>query len=165
MSTLRAPQPGDLGWITQVHGDFYARTFGWGTQFEGIVAQIVADFARTTQAPDDAAQAKQRCWIAEQNGKRAGCVMLTRDDDGTARLRLMLVLASAQGTGLGRALGQAVIDQARAWEESALVLWTTSKQVAARGLYKTLGFTQVAAVPNTSFAPDAMDETWRLQLP
>jgi GNAT superfamily N-acetyltransferase len=164
MSTLRAPQPGDLGWITQVHGEFYARTFGWGMAFEGIVAQIVADFARTTQSPEDPAQAQQRCWIAEQNGERAGCVMLTRDADGAARLRLMLVLASAQGTGLGRILGQAVIDQARAWDEPALVLWTTSKQVAARGLYESFGFTRVDAVPNRTFAPDAMDETWRLEL-
>lgn len=164
MANLRALQPGDLGWITQVHGDFYARTFGWGTQFEGIVAQIVADYARTTEAPSGQGEKRQRCWIAELDGRRSGCVMLSRDPDGTARLRLMLVLNRAQGSGLGRALGQVVIDQALAWREPELVLWTTTKQVAARKLYEKLGFSRVSETPNTTFATDAMDETWRLLL-
>ncbi|MEM1230084.1 MAG: GNAT family N-acetyltransferase [Pseudomonadota bacterium] len=164
MSLLRAPEPGDLGWITQVHGEFYARTFGWGTAFEGIVARIVADFADSTTAPANEGERRQRCWIAEHEGERAGSVMLSRDADGTARLRLMLVLERARGQRLGQILGEAVIEQARAWGEPELVLWTTDQQVAARALYRKLGFERVASEPNRGFAAGAMDETWRLRL-
>ena len=42
---LRAPRPGDFGWIVKRHAELYAQEYGWVEPFEGVCAQIVADFA------------------------------------------------------------------------------------------------------------------------
>ena len=42
--TLRAPRFGDFGWIISRHAVLYAQEYGWGEPFEGLCAQIVADF-------------------------------------------------------------------------------------------------------------------------
>jgi DNA-binding MarR family transcriptional regulator len=69
---LRQPAPGDLGWVVERQGVLYAREFGWGEGFEGLVAGIVADFARAADP------AGERCWIATQGGRRLGCVFVAR---------------------------------------------------------------------------------------
>src|SRR6202012_5454777 len=63
----RLGNPGDLGWVVMAHGEIYAREFGWDPSFEALVARIVADYAT---GHDDAREA---AWIAEQDGRRAGC--------------------------------------------------------------------------------------------
>ena len=43
---LRDPQPGDIGWVVQQHGEIYAREYGWNGEFEALVADIAARFMR-----------------------------------------------------------------------------------------------------------------------
>lgn len=155
--TLRQPRPGELGWIVEMHRDVYSRHFGWGEDFDSIVAGIVSGYALSRDG-------RQYCWIADLGGEPVGCVMLTHDPDGTARLRVMLVVESAQHRGIGRLLAEKVLATARACGDREVLLWTTDKQVAARRLYKALGFQIVSTEPNTTFAPGATNEFWRLEL-
>ncbi|HSR56784.1 MAG TPA: MarR family transcriptional regulator, partial [Candidatus Binataceae bacterium] len=81
---LRAPRPGDFGWIVQRNAELYAQDFGWVAPFEGVCAQIVADFVNKFD------ESRERCWIAELDGENVGAVMLANDGGGVARVRLLL---------------------------------------------------------------------------
>src|ERR1700681_1677836 len=83
--TLRPPAPGDLGWVVARHGVLYAQERGWGMRFEGLVAEIVAQFAATCDP------ARERCWIADIDGEPVGCVFVVKASDEVAKLRLLLV--------------------------------------------------------------------------
>ena len=155
---LRDPAPGDLGWVIERHGVLYAREFGWGEGFEGLVAGIVADFARAADPR------RERCWIATQAGRRVGCVFVARSDDTTARLRLLLVESQARGSGLGRRLVAECVAFATAAGYQRMVLWTHRNLGAARHLYEQAGFQMTEAEPRHSFGQDVVSETWELQL-
>ena len=101
---IRDREPGDLGWLVERHGVLYTREYGWDESFERLVAQIAADFDPQ----------RDRAWIAEHNGRRAGAVLCVHHDDTTAKLRTLLVEPSARGLGLGTRLVQHVIKHAKA---------------------------------------------------
>ena len=104
---LRAPAPGDLGWVVQRHGELYAEEYGWNEDFERLVAGIVGDFAGTEPGP------RQRAWIAMVEARRAGCVFLMPGGEGVARLRLLLVEPWARGHGVGSLLVDTCIQAAQ----------------------------------------------------
>jgi GNAT superfamily N-acetyltransferase len=157
-AALRAPAPGDLGWVVQRHGELYAAEYEWNEEFETLVAGIVAEFA----AQHDAR--RERAWIAELDGLRAGSVFLVRRSDTVAKLRLLLVEPWARGNGLGHALVQACIDFARQAEYRTLTLWTNSVLDAARRIYQQAGFRPVGSERHRSFGHDLVSETWELDL-
>ena len=74
--------------------------YGWTEPFEGLCAQIVADFVNNYDPK------RERCWIAEMDGENVGCVMLVKDSADVARVRLLLVDPKARGLGSGRASGR-----------------------------------------------------------
>ncbi|MFK4064766.1 GNAT family N-acetyltransferase [Streptomyces sp. NPDC029674] len=156
---LREPGPGDLGWIVQRNAAVYAAEFGWNTEYEGLVARIVADFA------EDHDPHLERVWIAELDGRPVGCVMCVRDDaPGTARLRLLLVEPDARGLGIGDQLVTACIEFARGVGYRELTLWTNDVLASARGIYLRHGFALVAEKPHRSFGVDLVGQDWRLPL-
>jgi DNA-binding MarR family transcriptional regulator/ribosomal protein S18 acetylase RimI-like enzyme len=155
---LRDAEPGDLGWIVELHGRVYAAEYGWDATFEALVARICADFAEQRRPGRDAV------WIAEVDGRRSGCVMCVRQDDRTAKLRLLLVDPAARGLGLGtRLVDECVRFAGRAGYEE-LVLWTNDVLTAARRIYERAGFELAASEPHHSFGHDLVGQTWRLQL-
>ncbi|MBX9399187.1 bifunctional helix-turn-helix transcriptional regulator/GNAT family N-acetyltransferase [Streptomyces sp. TRM72054] len=156
---LRQPGPGDLGWIVQRNAALYAAEYGWNTDYEGLVARIVADFAQ------DHDPHLERVWIAELDGRPVGCVMCVRDEaPATARLRLLLVEPEARGLGIGDRLVTAVVDFARGVGYRDLVLWTNDVLTAARRVYQRHGFVLVAEKPHRSFGKDLVGQDWRLDL-
>ncbi len=155
---LRDRRPGDLGWIVERHARLYAEEQGWDARFETLVARIVAEM---TAAPDPG---RERCWIAERAGQRLGCVFLARDDDDTARIRLLLVEPAARGTGLGRQLVEATVAFARRAGYREMVLWTHRELHAARRIYASAGFRKTEEWIHHDFGPVVTSETWRLAL-
>ncbi len=155
---LRLPEPGDFGWVVERHGLLYAREYGWDSTFEALVAQIISDFI-THFDPT-----RERCWIAEMNGERVGCIFLVRVDDETAKLRMLLVEPKARGSGLGSRLVEECIRFARKAGYKKMTLWTNSVLVEARHIYQKTGFQLVSSEPQPNFGKDLVSETWELKL-
>jgi DNA-binding MarR family transcriptional regulator/GNAT superfamily N-acetyltransferase len=159
---LRAPIPGDLGWVVQRHGEMYAAEYGWNEDCERLVAQVVGEFAA---APSDAGPgSRHRCWIATLDDRRAGSVFLMPGPAGVGRLRLLLVEPWARGHGVGTRLIDACIAQARVAGCQTLTLWTNDVLTAARRLYQRAGFRLVASERHHSFGTDLTGQTWELTL-
>ena len=158
VATLRDPQPGDMGWVVQQHGEIYAREYGWNAEFEALVADIVARYVRKLQ-PD-----WERCWIAELNGQRVGAVFVVRKSKQVAQLRMLILTAQARGLGLGARLTDECIAFARGKGYRKLVLWTNSCLSAARALYAKRGFRLIKSAPYRGFGQALVGETWELTL-
>ncbi len=155
---LRAPRPGELGWIVQRHGALYAEEFGWDERFEALVARVVADFAAGRDARREAA------WIAEVDGAPAGCVLCARRDEATAQLRLLLVEPSARGRGVGARLVDECVRFARLAGYARIVLWTNDVLTSARRIYEAAGFELVDAAAHRDFGPEVVGQHWALEL-
>jgi DNA-binding MarR family transcriptional regulator/GNAT superfamily N-acetyltransferase len=151
---LRAPRPGDMGWVVQRNGAIYAEEFGWDASYEALVARIVADYVENRDPQAEAA------WIAEVDGTRAGCVFCVRDDATTARLRLLLVEPWARGLGIGARLVDEVLRFARQAGYSRITLWTNDVLAGARRIYERAGFTLDSEERHHSFGQDLTGQNW-----
>ena len=155
---IRPLGPGDLGWVVHRHGVLYATEYGWDETFEGLVAQIVADYAR------DRDERRESAWIAEVHGEPAGCVFCTKREEPVAQLRLLLVEPEIRGMGLGARLVDECIRFARRAGYRQIMLWTNDVLTAARRIYEKAGFQLVEQGPHRSFGKDLVEQTWALTL-
>ncbi|HEF4760234.1 TPA: MarR family transcriptional regulator [Pseudomonas putida] len=155
---LRDPQPGDMGKVVQQQAALYTREYGWNSEFEALVAEIVARYLREFDPATD------RCWIAERNGEVIGSVFVVRHDETTAKLRMLYVDASARGMGIGQRLVEECLRFARQAGYKKMVLWTMSVLTDARKLYQKAGFELVEEEQTHSFGKDLVSQTWAREL-
>jgi DNA-binding MarR family transcriptional regulator/N-acetylglutamate synthase-like GNAT family acetyltransferase len=156
--TLRAHRPGDMGWVVERHGALYAEEYGFDTDFEALVASIVAKFIQLLD-PE-----RERCWIAERDGQRVGCVFLVNASMTIGKLRLFLVEPDTRGMGIGHRLVDECIRFARSAGYRKMRLWTQSNLLAARHIYEQAGFRLIDEEPHHSYSQDLVAETWELRL-
>lgn len=155
---VREPRSGDHGWVIERHGALYAEEYGWDASFEAFVADIVARYLRTRDP------SRERGWIAERDGERAGCVFVMRRSARVAQLRLLLVEPSARGLGIGAGLVDESVRFARAAGYRKIALWTNDVLRAARELYRRAGFALVRQEKHRSFGRDLVGQYWELGL-
>jgi GNAT superfamily N-acetyltransferase len=155
---LRPHRPGDIGWVIHRHGALYAEEQGYDQEFEGLVAEIGARFLLQRDPK------RERCWIAERDGRIVGSVFLVRMSKSVAQLRLLLVEPSARGLGVGRRLVAECGRFARRAGYRKVRLWTQNDLLPARVVYRKAGFHVVEEKKHRSFGRNLVAEIWELDL-
>lgn len=155
---LRDPQPGDMGWVIHRQAVLYAQEYGWSSEYEALIAEIAAKFLR------DFDPRSERCWIAERNGRVVGSVFVVKENETTAKLRLLYVDPSARGLGIGGRLVDECFKFARHVGYEKMVLWTNSVLTGARRIYERAGFELMEEAPHHSFGKDLIGQVWSRDL-
>jgi DNA-binding MarR family transcriptional regulator/GNAT superfamily N-acetyltransferase len=159
--SIRTHRIGDMGTIIRAEALGYAEQFGWDETFEALVAKITSEFITNFQ-PE-----RERCWIAEIDGRHAGHIFLVRhpEQKATAKLRLLFVDPSARGRGLGEILVKECVAFAHAAGYEKIVLWTQSILTSAHHIYARAGFRPVSESAHHSFGHALVGQEWELILP
>jgi DNA-binding MarR family transcriptional regulator/predicted N-acetyltransferase YhbS len=156
--SLRALNPGDLGWVIERHGALYAAEYGWNAEFEALVAEICAKFVRTLKPT------RERAWIADWDGVPVGSVFVVEKSRRVAQLRLLLVEPSARGHGIGARLVNECVRFARRAGYRSMTLWTQSVLTSARRIYEAAGFTLSWEHSHRAFGAALTEQVWDLDL-
>jgi len=127
-------KPGDIGYITYLHGTLYAAEYGLDHTFEGYVAAGLGQFANTYNSDHDYFA------VAELDGTIVGSIAIVGQPDRTAQLRWFLVHPDARGHGLGKRLLREAVDFCRQRNYKSVFLWTISELTTAARLYRDAGF-------------------------
>jgi ribosomal protein S18 acetylase RimI-like enzyme len=114
--------------------------------FESEVASLPGDYQPPTGA----------LLLAELDGCPVGCVAMRPWNGEAAEMKRLFVRPAGRGTGAGRALAGAVIERARRAGYRSMRLDTLPTMTAARRLYESLGFREIAPyrfnpIPGTTF--------------
>jgi N-acetylglutamate synthase-like GNAT family acetyltransferase len=134
--------PGDVGYITYLHGTLYAPEQGWDYTFDAYVAIPLAEFAKSHSS-------RERIWIVEKEGKIVGSVAIVEFSDTEAQLRWLLLDPDIRGQGLGRWLVEEALGFCRDSGYSSVFLWTVNTLPIAAQLYQSMGFKQTKELTHT----------------
>ena len=97
-------KPGDLRYITYLHGTIYNNEYGFDTTFEPYVAKPLSTFSLSEDKKD------QRIWVVERNDIVVGSIAIVRQTVEEAQLRWLLLDSDSRGFGLGRKLIELALD-------------------------------------------------------
>lgn len=99
-----------------------------------------------------------RIFMALKDGEPVGCVALLAMADGGYEVAKMTVTEAARGTGLGRRLMERCIEAGRQAGARRLYLETNSSLGPALGLYRAMGFRDLAPVDSPYVRADVFME-------
>ncbi|HTP13916.1 MAG TPA: GNAT family N-acetyltransferase [Bacteroidota bacterium] len=126
-------RPGDIGFLTYLHGTLYAKDSGWDHTFEAYVAGPLSEFAKSHSA-------REKIWLLDRDATLAGSIAIVEASRDAAQLRWLLLHPDLRGKGLGRFLMDQALQFCRAQKYRSVFLWTEASLLAAAGLYASAGF-------------------------
>lgn len=151
-------QPGDIGYVTYLHGKLYKREYGYERQFEIYVAKGLCEFAEQYN-PE-----RNRIWACEHNERMVGFLLLM-DRGKAAQLRYFLIETEYRGIGLGSKLMNLYMDFLKQCGYKESYLWTTDDLPVAASLYKRVGFRLTEEKESTAFGKRLKEQRYDLSVP
>jgi len=157
--TLRhSLRPGDIGYLTYLHGTVYAREYGYDTTFEAYVAGGLAEFIQSFK------QKKDRIWMAQADDRIVGSIALVARSKLEAQLRWFFVHPDYRGYGMGRKLLKEALRFSKRQKYKTVFLWTTSELDSARHLYIDVGFRKTNEKRHIIWGKTVTEERYDLHL-
>lgn len=150
-------RPGDLGYVTYLHGALYSKEYNYSLKFENYVAKGLCEFYEKYN-PE-----RNRIWACEHKDRIIGFLLLM-DRGDAAQLRYFLVEPEYRGIGLGGKLLNLYMDFLRECGYKASYLWTTHELTTAAVLYKKLGFKLTEEKESTAFGKPLIEQRYDLIL-
>lgn len=132
-------QAGSPAQIVQARELFleYAQSLGFSLCFQNFDQELAA-------LPGDYAPPDGRLLLAEFEGQLAGCVALHRLDGKTCEMKRLYLRPQYRGKGVGRALADIIIAEARAIGYERMRLDTVEPVMKdAVAMYRRLGFKEI----------------------
>lgn len=84
-----------------------------------------------------------RLYIAHYDDQLAGCIALRPIDNNCCEMKRLFVRPTFRGQGIGKALAEKVISDAKEMEYQAMLLDTITSLSSSIALYKKLGFYEI----------------------
>jgi N-acetylglutamate synthase-like GNAT family acetyltransferase len=150
-------RPGDVGYMTYLHGTLYAPEQGWDHTFDAYVAIPLAEFAKS-KSP------RERIWIVEKEGRIIGSAAIVKFSEKEAQLRWLLLHPEVRGRGLGRRLVEDALDFCRDVGYSSVFLWTVNTLPIAAQLYQSAGFKQTDELTHELWGSTVTEVRYELAL-
>lgn len=151
-------EPGDIGYITYLHGLCYTQEYGLDYTLEGYVAAGLAQFVQSFDARKDC------LWIAEMGRQRVGSIGIVGQANREAQLRWFLVHPACRGRGLGRTLLKNALQFCREHQFRSVLLWTFSDLEAAAHLYRSVGLRKTEQKTHQLWGRTLTEERYDLSL-
>ncbi|MEJ2730042.1 MAG: GNAT family N-acetyltransferase [Deltaproteobacteria bacterium] len=118
---------------TQELFEQYAHALGFDLEFQGFSRELAT-------LPGAYAPPKGCILLAEKEEKIVGCVALRPMEKLICEMKRLYVVTGHRKQKIGRALAEAIIDQARICGYERMRLDTVETMTAAQALYRSLGF-------------------------
>jgi len=141
MSALQIIPASSSAQIAQARELFleYATSLGFSLCFQNFDQELAG-------LPGDYAPPDGRLLLAEYEGQLAGCVALHKLEPGICEMKRLYLRPQFRGKGLGRALAEHLIGEARQIGYQRMRLDTVEPVMKdAVGMYRRLGFQEIAA--------------------
>jgi len=114
----------------------YAASLGFSLCFQSFDRELA-------ELPGDYAPPSGRLLLARDGAESAGCVALRRLADSICEMKRLYVRPAFRGKGIGRALAEAVLTEARGSGYTHMRLDTLPSMKEAIHLYESLGFGRI----------------------
>jgi len=150
-------KPGDIGYLTYLHGVLYAEAQGWDYTFEAYVAGPLAEFAKSHND-------RERIWIVELDDCIAGSIAIVESSKDQAQLRWLLLHPDLRGRGIGRLLVEEAINFSAANNYSLVFLWTERALDKAARLYLAAGFSLTEQHTHKLWGATVTEQRYELSL-
>ena len=140
---IKARSQSDLDAAKQLVWEFFDNLRERYPDMQSTIDDYIADQKVAEQLDDFASYflpPKGECFLAIQEDQPVGLVMLKPHGERDGEMNRMYVKESARGLGLGRKLGEVVVQEARDLGYDTLWLDAAYKHVEALPLYESLGF-------------------------
>jgi ribosomal protein S18 acetylase RimI-like enzyme len=129
---IRAANPDEMDAVRELFRE-YERRIGVDLCFQGFEEEVAG-------LPGAYAHPDGGIWLAIRTDRPIGCIALKPFGPGVCEMKRLFVRQEATGAGIGRALAERCVSEAREREFHTMLLDTLDSMAAAQSLYRSLGF-------------------------